>query len=133
MVDEFGSRHSGHPASSKAFNPPAEVYLIYTSKLKYLANDTNSPSGRLLPSDMSQGDKQCHKERKEHREKCRAYRKYSELTPPSVQSCYDNYGFVFSLSIKPPSRSSPIPTNKMPEACICFFSFQTTSSSNFKN
>ncbi|XP_043287995.1 ras-specific guanine nucleotide-releasing factor RalGPS2 isoform X3 [Venturia canescens] len=55
--------------------------------------------------EMSQGEKQGHKERKEHREKCRAYRKYSELTPPSVQTCYDNYGnSVASKSNSLPGR-----------------------------
>lgn len=57
---------------------------------KTFANDTNSPSGPLLRGDMSQGGDKCHRERKD-RDKCRAYRKYSELTPPSLHS-YDNYG-----------------------------------------
>ena len=60
---------------------------------KTFANDTNSPSGPLLSGDMSQGEKN-YKDRKEYRDKCRVYRKYSELTPPTVPSCYDNYGLV---------------------------------------
>ncbi|XP_063977138.1 ras-specific guanine nucleotide-releasing factor RalGPS2 isoform X3 [Diachasmimorpha longicaudata] len=71
---------------------------------KTFANDTNSPSGPLLRGDMSQGGERCHKERKEHRDKCRAYRKYSELTPPSHHS-YDNYGnSVASKSNSLPGR-----------------------------
>lgn len=69
---------------------------LLDSRDKSFAVDTNSPSGPLLPWDEEQKDKdKVHKERKEHREKPnKPYRKYSELTPPTVQSCYDNYGFV---------------------------------------
>ncbi|XP_012254202.1 ras-specific guanine nucleotide-releasing factor RalGPS2 isoform X4 [Athalia rosae] len=58
---------------------------------KSFTGDTSSSSGPLLPCDKDQKDT-VHKERKEHREKPKPYRKYSELTPPPVQSCYDNYG-----------------------------------------
>lgn len=61
---------------------------------KSFTGDTSSPSGPLLPCDEDQKDKQVQKDRKEHWEKPKPYRKYSELTPPTVQSCYDNYGFV---------------------------------------
>ncbi|KAK0082694.1 hypothetical protein PV325_009994 [Microctonus aethiopoides] len=71
---------------------------------KTFANDTNSPSGPLLSCDMSQGEKN-HKDRKEYRDKCRVYRKYSELTPPTVHLCYDNYGnSVASKSNSLPGR-----------------------------
>ena len=55
------------------------------------SSDSSSISGFLLPTGLNAGDKN-YKERKEHREKCKTYRKYSELTPPSISSCYDNYG-----------------------------------------
>ncbi|KAK0162950.1 hypothetical protein PV327_006676 [Microctonus hyperodae] len=84
--------------SGESFSP----YRI--SKDKTFANDTNSPSGPLLSCDMSQGEKN-HKDRKEYRDKCRVHRKYSELTPPTVHSCYDNYGnSVASKSNSLPGR-----------------------------
>lgn len=75
----------------------SEFYFVLNYQDKYFANDTNSSSGNLLPSDMNQGDK-IYKDRKEHKEKYRAYRKYSELTPPTLHS-YDNYGLVNSQTI----------------------------------
>ncbi|XP_034947631.1 ras-specific guanine nucleotide-releasing factor RalGPS2-like isoform X2 [Chelonus insularis] len=73
-------------------NLSSESFSSYRSpKDISFANDTNSSSGPLLPGDMSQADKN-YKERKEHKDKCRTYRKYSELTPPTLHSCYDNYG-----------------------------------------
>ncbi|XP_044009431.1 ras-specific guanine nucleotide-releasing factor RalGPS2-like isoform X3 [Aphidius gifuensis] len=69
---------------------------------KSFVNDTNSPSGPLLPGEMNQGDKN-YKERKEHRDKYRPHRKYSELTPSSVNTSYDNYGNSVS------SKSNSLP------------------------
>ncbi|XP_046733730.1 ras-specific guanine nucleotide-releasing factor RalGPS2 isoform X2 [Diprion similis] len=89
---------------------------------KSFTGDTSSPSGPLLPCDEDQRDK-LHKDRKEHREKPKPYRKYSELTPPTVQSCYDNYGSVACKSNSLPGRcnsNSPVAnvtvaTNVQPE------------------
>ncbi|XP_016841817.1 ras-specific guanine nucleotide-releasing factor RalGPS2 isoform X1 [Nasonia vitripennis] len=78
---------------------------------KSYSPDSNSFSGLLLPSGVNSGDKSL-KERKEYREKCRTYRKYSELTPPAISSCYDNYGSVACKSNSLPGRcnvSSPVP------------------------
>lgn len=72
----FVSKYGPNDCSDKSYSP-----------------DSNSFSGLLLPGSVNSGDKSL-KERKEYRDKCRTYRKYSELTPPTISSCYDNYGCV---------------------------------------
>ncbi|XP_033207860.1 ras-specific guanine nucleotide-releasing factor RalGPS1 isoform X3 [Belonocnema kinseyi] len=58
---------------------------------KYFTHDTNSLNGPLLPNNINLVDK-VSKERKDHREKFKVYRKYSELAPPTTQNGYDNFG-----------------------------------------
>ncbi|XP_014208406.1 ras-specific guanine nucleotide-releasing factor RalGPS2-like [Copidosoma floridanum] len=75
---------------------------------KSFSPDSNSFSGLLLPD--KGGDKNL-KERKEHRDKNKTYRKYSELTPPSISSGYDN-GSMVCKSNSLPGRcnvNSPVP------------------------
>jgi hypothetical protein len=57
--------------------------------------DSNSFSGLLLSNNINSDDKNV-KDRKEHREKCKTYRKYSELAP-TISACYDNYGYEFII------------------------------------
>ncbi|XP_058807330.1 ras-specific guanine nucleotide-releasing factor RalGPS2 isoform X2 [Phymastichus coffea] len=78
---------------------------------KSYSPDSNSFSGLLSPDNVNSSDKNS-KERKEHRERCRTYRKYSELTQPTISNCYDNYGSVVSKSNSLPGRgnaNSPVP------------------------
>ncbi|XP_014227621.1 ras-specific guanine nucleotide-releasing factor RalGPS2-like isoform X1 [Trichogramma pretiosum] len=79
------------------------------------ADKTYSPNDSvnrlLLPADLNAGDKSLL-DRKEHKEKNKSFRKYSELTPPSVSSSYENYGSAESKSNSLPGRcnnSSPVP------------------------
>ncbi|XP_024944263.1 ras-specific guanine nucleotide-releasing factor RalGPS2 isoform X3 [Cephus cinctus] len=57
---------------------------------KSFPSDSSSPSGPLLSGELSH--EKPHRDKKDHRDRSKAYRKYSELTPPAVHSCYDNYG-----------------------------------------
>ncbi|XP_011496942.1 PREDICTED: ras-specific guanine nucleotide-releasing factor RalGPS2-like [Ceratosolen solmsi marchali] len=84
------------------------------SDISYAA-DLNSFSGLLLSNSINLNDKNV-KDPKDYMEKCRTYRKYSELIPSTISNCYDNYGSVVYKSNSLPAHcniSSPVSNAKL--------------------